>query len=244
MSHHLLELIDVHYRYHDGTAALEGVNLRLTHGEAVALVGANGAGKSTLLLLLAGCLLPTTGQARVGDVPVTSKTLPTIRRAVGLLMQDPDDQLFMATVGQDVAFGPANLRLPPEEIEARVARALEAVGAGHLRDRPPYRLSGGEKRLAAMAAVLAMGPDVLLLDEPSASLDPRARRRAIEILRGFHHTRLVATHDLDLALDVCERTVILSHGKVAADGPTAEILRDAALLDRCGLELPLSLQGR
>ncbi|MGE5598944.1 MAG: energy-coupling factor ABC transporter ATP-binding protein [Bacteroidota bacterium] len=242
MSHHLLEVQDLAYAYADGTAALSGVSFRLTHGEAVGIVGANGAGKSTLLLILAGVLLPTAGKVRVGDVPLTGKTLKLIRRHVGLVFQDPDDQLFMPTVGEDVAFGPRNLGLPPEEVEGRVAAALEAVGAGGLRGRPPYRLSGGEKKAAAIAAVLAMQPDVLVLDEPSAGLDPRARRRLGGLLAGFTHTKVLATHDLDLVMDLCPRTIVLREGRVLADGPTAEIMRDGELLDAGGLEKPLRLQ--
>ena len=243
MSHHIVSAIDLRYAYPDGTQALDGVSFSIHHGEAVGLVGANGAGKSTLLLQLAGVLLPTSGQARVGDVPVTRGTLPAVRRALGLVFQDPDDQLFMPTVEEDVAFGPANLGLPPEEIERRVVEALERVGALHLRRRPPHRLSGGEKRTAAIAAVLAMSPDILVMDEPSSNLDPAARRRLIGQLRAFEHTRIVASHDLDLVLDVCPRTIVLLHGTVAADGPTAELLADDALLARCHLERPLRLQG-
>ncbi len=243
MSHHIVELRELAFSYPDGTAALRGVSLRITHGEAVAVVGANGAGKSTLLHQLDGSLRPSGGELRVGDVPVTPGTLPTVRRAVGMVFQDPDDQLFMPSVFEDVAFGPLNQGLPPAEVERRVVEALETVGALHLRRRPPFRLSGGEKRAVAIATVLAMAPDILVMDEPSAGLDPRGRRRLIELLRRFEHTRIVATHDLDLALELCERTVVLAKGAVVADGPTAELLADRALLEANGLERPLRLQG-
>jgi len=243
MSHHLVSVKELAFSYPDGTPALRGVTFTIRHGESVGLVGANGAGKSTLLLHLAGVRLASSGEVRVGDCPVTRDTLRQVRRSLGIVFQDPDDQLFMPTVGDDVAFGPLNLGLPPEEVEARVRSALETVGALHLRARPPHRLSGGEKRAAAIATVLAMAPDVLVLDEPSAGLDPRARRRLIALLRSFTHTRIVASHDLDLVVDVCSRTIVLAEGTVAADGPTGEVLADEQLLARCGLERPLRAQG-
>jgi cobalt/nickel transport system ATP-binding protein len=243
MSHHLVAVSDLRFSYADGTPALRGVTFTLHHGESVGLVGTNGAGKSTLLLHLAGVLMPSQGAVRVGDWPVTPKTVPQVRRSLGMVFQDPDDQLFMPTVEDDVAFGPENLKLPPEEIESRVVAALERVGMLHLRHRPPHRLSGGEKRAVAIAGVLAMSPDVLVMDEPSSNLDPRARRRLIGQLKAFEHTKIIATHDLDLVLDVCARTIVLSEGRVAADGPSVEILADDALLSASGLERPLRLQG-
>jgi len=243
VSHHLVAVSDLRFTYPDGTAALQGVTFTLHHGESVGLVGANGAGKSTLLLHLAGVLVPGHGAVRVGDCPVTPRTLAQVRRTVGMVFQDPDDQLFMPTVEDDVGFGPANLGLPADEVAARVAAALERVGALHLRRRPPHRLSGGEKRAVAIASVLAMSPDVLVMDEPSSNLDPRSRRRLIEQLRAFEHTKIVATHDLDLVLDVCARTIVLSGGRVVADGQTRELLADDGVLAPSGLERPLRLQG-
>jgi cobalt/nickel transport system ATP-binding protein len=243
MSHHLVIFEDVGFRYPGGVDALQGVSLTIHHGEAVALVGGNGAGKSTLLQHLVGVLWPTHGRVRVGDVPLVKETLAAVRRTVGLVFQDPDDQLFMPTVGEDVAYGPARMGLPAEDVEARVQGALERVGIAHLRQRAPFRMSFGEKRLAALAAVLAMSPDILALDEPSANLDPLARRRLISLLGSFEHTRIVATHDLDLALDVCSRTVVLCKGRVVADGPSRQILTDDALLASAGLERPLRLSG-
>ncbi len=243
MSHHTISATDLEFSYPDGTRALNGVNFHITHGESVALVGPNGAGKSTLLLHLNGFLRATKGVAEVGGVPVTRETLPAIRRSLGTVFQDPDDQLFMPTVYEDVAFGPMNMGLAPEQIEARVVEALTLVDALHLRDRPPYRLSGGEKRSVAIATVLAMRPDALILDEPSSNLDPRARRRLIELLSGFTHTKIIATHDLDLALELCERTIVISNGLVTADGPTRDIFQDDELLERSQLERPLSMQG-
>lgn len=242
MSHHYLHFDRVRYRYPDGHEALRGVSLHVTHGEKVALVGANGAGKSTLLLHTAGLLLPTEGEVAVGGIKLTARTLAYVRQTVGLVFQHPDNQLFMPTVEEDVAFGPANMGLTPEEIERRVTDALEAVGALHLRKRSPCRLSGGQKRSAAIATVLAMEPSVLVLDEPTSDLDPRARRQTIELLRRFDHTMLVATHDLEMAVELCPRTVILRDGEIAADGPTADLFRDTALLDACALEQPCSMR--
>ena len=235
MSHHFLLFDNVHYRYTPEREVLRGVTLRLDHGEKVALVGANGAGKSTLMLHANGLLTPSQGRIVVGDMELTAKTLRTIRQSVGLVFQNPDDQLFMPTVEEDVGFGPANMRLSREEITERIERALRAVGALDLRHRSPQQLSGGEKRRVAIATVLAMEPSILVMDEPSAGLDPRARRQMIELLLSFGHTALITTHDLDMAQALCPRTVIMLAGQVAADGPTSQILGNSALLDRCGL---------
>ena len=243
MSHHIVETISLGHCYADGTVAVEDVSFRIHHGESVAIVGANGAGKSTLLQHLNGSLLPTTGEVRIGEIPLVKETLRDIRRTVGMVFQDPDDQLFTPTVGDDVAFGPLNLGLPSAEVEARVASALTRVDALHLKDKPPYRLSTGEKRRAAIATVLAMAPDILVMDEPTAGLDPRARRQVINLLREFHHTKIIATHDLDLVLELCPRTLVLHEGRVKADGPTREIFADEALLAACHLEKPLTMQG-
>jgi cobalt/nickel transport system ATP-binding protein len=243
MSHHIVEVDNLCYAYPDGTAAVQGISFCIHHGESVAIVGANGAGKSTLLQHLNGYLTPGEGRVRIGDFPLTKETIRDVRRTVGMVFQDPDDQLFMPTVYDDVAFGPLNLGLPPEEVQARVTEALARVEALHLQDRPPYRLSGGEKRSVAIASVLSMKPDILVMDEPTTGLDPRARRRLIELLRGFHHTKIIATHDLDMVLDLCERTIVLHNGRVTADGPTAGIFQDQELLAASHLEKPLRLQG-
>lgn len=241
MSHHVVEVRELSFTYPDGTEALKNVSFRVEHGEAVALVGANGAGKSTLLLHLIGHLPVTRGEVRIGESPLTRETAAAIRRAVGMVFQDPDDQLFMPTVGEDVAFGPLNLRLPPADVEQRVASALERVGMSHRRERPPYRLSAGEKRSAAIATVLAMSPDILLMDEPSSYLDPRGRRRLIDLLCSFEHTRIIATHDLELVVDVCSRVLVMDGGRVVADGPARQLLNDVALMQAHGLERPHSL---
>jgi len=243
MSHHIIQAQDLYYTYPDGTMGLNGVSFRIIHGESVALVGANGAGKSTLLLHLNGSLNPTKGKIRIGDIPLTPKNLKTVRRSVGMVFQDPDDQLFMPTVFDDVAFGPLNLGLSVTEVEHNVMQALETVGVSHLKKRPPFKLSGGEKRSVAIAAVLAVSPDILVMDEPSSNLDPRSRSRLIKLLSAFQHTKIIATHDLDLAMDLCERTIVLHQGAITADGLTRDIFQDEALLSRSGLEKPLRLQG-
>ena len=243
MSHHIVEVEELRYSYPDGTEALQGVNFRIEHGESVAVVGANGAGKSTLLLHLNGYLTPEQGKVRIGDYPLNRDTVQDIRRTVGMVFQDPDDQLFMPSVYDDVAFGPLNLGYPAEEVEKRVIEALQQVDALHLKDRPPFHLSGGEKRAVAIATVLSMSPDILVMDEPSTGIDPRGRRLLIEQLKSFKHTKIIATHDLDLVLDLCERTIVIHEGKVTADGPTLEIFKNAELLEKSHLEMPLRMQA-
>jgi len=243
MSHHTISVRDLGVAYPDGTRALEGVSCEVGHGEAIAVGGANGAGKSTLLMHLNGLLSPGEGEVRIGGTPVVKTTLPDIRRTVGMVFQDPDVQLFMPSVAEDVGFGPLNLGLPAADVAARVDEALARVDAGHLKNRPPYRLSGGEKRIVAIATVLAMEPSILVMDEPSSGLDPRARRRLIGLLESFEHTRIVATHDLDLAAELCERTIVMGAGRVLADGPTGTVFGDDELLAAGGLERPLGMQA-
>jgi len=244
MSHHIIEFREVFFRYPDGTAALKGVSFRIIHGESVGIVGANGAGKSTLLQHLNGCLLPTSGQVTIGDLTLTAATRGEIRRKVGSVFQNPDDQLFMPTVFDDVAFGPLNLGLDEARVRERVESALSRVNGLALRNKPPHHLSAGEKSAVAIAAVMAMEPDILAMDEPAANLDPRSRRSLIGLLRTFRHSKLVASHDLDLILDVCERCIVIGEGRVVADGPSEDILSNRALLEANNLELPLSLQRR
>ena len=238
MNRPAINVRDLSFAYPDGTEALRGVSFRIEPGEAVALIGGNGAGKSTLLMHLTGCHPARRGEVFIGDVLLTRETAAQARRAIGMVFQDPDDQLFMPTVAEDVAFGPLNAGLPPAEVEARVAAALAGVGMEHVRDRPPYRLSAGEKRAVAIATALAMSPDILLLDEPSSNLDPRGRRRLIELLRSFEHTRILATHDLELVVEVCSRVIVLGGGRVVADGPTREILNNEELMLAHALERP------
>lgn len=231
------------FAYPDGHRALNGISFGIERGESVAVIGGNGAGKSTLLLHLIGFLRPTSGCVRVGGFTVGRDTLTQVRRMMGMVFQDPDDQLFMSTVWDDVAFGPLNMGLSTEEVNMRAREALEVVGASHLAARPPYRLSGGEKRAVAIAGVLAMAPSILIMDEPNDGLDPAARRRLIKLLRGFAHTQIIATHDLDLVLELCSRVLVMHDGLVEADGTPQEIFRDTALLGRCQLEPPLCWQS-
>ena len=243
MSHHIVEVTHLQHVYPDGTSAIRDVSFRITHGESVAIIGANGAGKSTLVQHLNGCLEATSGQIRIGDMPLTKGTLPDIRRTVGMVFQNPDDQLFMPTVFDDVAFGPLNLGLTGADVDKRVAEALIQVGAGHLSAKAPYHLSGGEKKRVAIATVLAMTPDILVLDEPTSGLDPFARRQIMSLLQKFHHTKIFTTHDLDMVLELCQRTIVLHEGEVMADGPTGEIFSNDGLLAACRLEKPFALQG-
>ncbi|HEX6289845.1 MAG TPA: ABC transporter ATP-binding protein [Herpetosiphonaceae bacterium] len=231
-------LNEVSFAYPDGRVALQDVMLTIEAGEKVALVGPNGAGKSTLLLHLNGVLGALDGGVRIAGIEVRRATLRKIRALVGLVFQDPDDQLFSPTVFDDVAFGPLHMGLDEAEVRARVAWALDQVGMSGFEDRMPHHMSLGQRKRVAVATVLSMEPHVLALDEPSAGLDPRARRGLIELLRALPQTMLVSTHDLRMAAEVFPRTVILADGRVAHDGPTDAILSDDALLERYGLEMP------
>jgi len=244
MSHHLVAARDLGFTYPDGQAALEGVSFTIHHGESVAVIGGNGAGKSTLLLHLNGVLTPHRGELRIGDFPITRENLTEVRRTVGMIFQEADNQLFMPTVFDDVAFGLSHQGLAADDVEVRVMQALETVGAAHLRVRPPYRLSGGEKRAVAIAGVLVTQPPILVMDEPSSGLDPAARRRLIRLLAGFDHTKIIATHDLDLVLDLCSRVLVMNRGRIEADGLPSEVFADTSLLERCNLEAPPSYQRR
>ena len=226
------------YAYPDGHQALFGVNLVIERGERVALLGPNGAGKTTLVLHLNGILTGGHGGVHVAGLEVAEPNLREIRRRVGIVFQDPDDQLFMPTVRDDVAFGPANLGLRGAELDARVEQALTTVGLLDLADRPPHHLSFGQRRRAAVATVLAMQPEILVLDEPSSNLDPASRRELAEVLEALDVTVLMVTHDLPYAAQLCPRSVILSAGVVAADGPTRKLLADSDLLAAHRLELP------
>lgn len=243
MSHHIIEVKNLQHIYPDGTPALKDISLIITHGESVGIIGANGAGKSTLLQHLNGSLEPKSGTIHIGHTPLSKGTLSDIRRTVGMVFQDPDDQLFMPTVYDDVAFGPINLGYPAIDVEQRVMEVLELVGITQLRNKPPYLLSDGEKKRAAIASVLAMSPDILVMDEPTSGLDPFARRQLMHLLREFQHTKIFASHDLDMVLALCERTIILHEGEIMADGPTCDIFQNEALLAACRLEKPLSMQG-
>ena len=233
-----LEVSGLAFAYPDGHQALFGVDFSIGRGERVALLGPNGAGKTTLVLHLNGILAAGQGRVSVAGLPVARENLREIRRRVGLVFQDPDDQLFMPTVRDDVAFGPANLGLRGAALDARVDRALEQVGLAGLADRPPFHLSFGQRRRAAVATVLAMEPEILVLDEPSSNLDPASRRELAGVLESLDVTVLMVTHDLPYAMQLCPRSVILSGGVIAADGSTGDLLADAGLLAAHRLELP------
>jgi cobalt/nickel transport system ATP-binding protein len=226
------------FAYPDGTPALRGVDLEIEAGERVAILGPNGAGKTTLALHLNGILESGTGTIAVGGLPVIESNYAEVRRRVGLVFQDPNDQLFMPSVREDVAFGPANLGFSGEQLERTVDQALAVVAGAEFAHRPPHHLSGGEKKRAALATVLAMEPDVLVFDEPSSGLDPAGRRELIGTLTDLPMTQLVITHDLPFALELCPRAVIVNEGRVVADGLTLELLRDDDLLATNRLELP------
>ena len=236
-----LEVEGLRFRYPDGTPALDGVDLVVAPGERVALLGPNGAGKTTLSLHTNGLLRAESGTVRVAGVELEQATLREIRRRVGFVFQDAEDQLFMSRVRDDVAFGPANHGLRGAELDARVDAALAALGVTHLADRAPHHLSGGEQRRVAIATVLALRPDVLVLDEPTAGLDPASRRDLIGVLQGLDVAQLVVTHDLPLVLELCPRTVLMDGGVVVAEGPSRELLADAALLAAHRLESPPGL---
>jgi cobalt/nickel transport system ATP-binding protein len=231
----VLQVRDLHYSYPDGHAALNGVSLKLCDGDKVALVGPNGAGKSTLMLHLNG-ILGGQGEVEIGGSLLTQDNLPAIRAMVGLVFQNPDDQLFSPTVFEDVAFGPLHMGLPEDEVRARVDAALEAVRMSSYKDRLSHHLSVGEKKRIAIATVLSMQPNILVLDEPSAGLDPRARRTLINLLRELPITMLVSTHDMRLVQELFPRTIIMDEGRVVADGLTSEILENEDLLNAHGLE--------
>ena len=233
-----LEVSGVCFSYPDGHPALNGVDLRIEPGERVALLGPNGAGKTTLVLHLNGILTPEEGSVAVSGLAADKGNLLEIRRRVGIVFQDPDDQLFMPTVRDDVAFGPANLGLRGDELAARVDEALSAVGMGEHADRAPHHLSFGQRRRVAVATVLAMRPDILVLDEPSSNLDPASRRELAQVLRALPITLLMVTHDLPYAWELCGRSVVMSDGRIVADGPTATLLADDALLAANRLEMP------
>jgi cobalt/nickel transport system ATP-binding protein len=239
-----LEVHRLAFAYPDGHQALYGVELTVRRGERVALLGPNGAGKTTLVLHLNGILTAGAGSVAVSGLPVEKANLREIRRRVGVVFQDPDDQLFMGTVRADVAFGPANLGLAGADLDRRVMDALEKVGMAEYVDRPPHHLSFGQRRRVAVATVLAMEPEILVLDEPSSNLDPASRRELADILRSLDVTVLMVTHDLPYALELCPRAVVLSGGSMVADGSTYDVLTDEVLMKEHRLELPFGFDPR
>lgn len=242
MHHNPVIIKQLSYAYADGTQALQGIDLSINPGEKVAIVGANGSGKSTLLLHLNGLMLPQAGEVWVGEILVMPQNLGAVRNFVGLVFQNPDDQIFMPTVWEDISFGPMNQGLQGEALHHRARHAMTAVGLAPecYADRNASNLSGGEKKRVAIAGVLAMQPQILVLDEPTAQLDPRTRRQLIDLLKHLPLTQIIATHDLDLALDLCNRTIVLSQGQIVFDGATEIAMNHQELLEQHALELPLS----
>ncbi len=241
-----IKINDLRFKYNntrqDMPYVLDGLELSIGEGETVGIIGANGVGKSTFLKLLVGLLPGYEGSILVDDVKVCKENLAKVRSKAGYVFQDSESQLFMNTIYEDVAFGPMNMGLSKEEVEKVVADALKKTHIEDLADRQIYRISGGQKKLAAIASVLSMGPDILLMDEPSVALDPSNRENLIDILNELPGTKLLASHDLDFIYDTCERTILLAEGKIAYDGPTKTLLKDKEMLEAHGLKLPLSFR--
>lgn len=244
MSHIHIDIENLSFAYQSNHPILKDVSFTAHENDSIGIIGANGVGKSTLLKLLVGLNLDYEGSIRVEEIPVEKSTLPKIREKIGYVFQDSDSQLFMTNVYQDVAFAPKNYGLPKDEVERRVNHALEAVHIEHLREKPIYQLSGGEKKLVSIATILSMHPDIILMDEPSVALDPKNRRNLIHVLNGFDHLKIITSHDLDFILDTCKRVILMNDGQIVADGPADEILSNEKLLEENGLELPLSMYRR
>ena len=238
----MLEFRNVSFSYEPGTPVLDNLSFHIRKGETVGLIGANGAGKSTIMKLMLG-LLPAQGEILVDGMPVTKQNLSVIRQKIGFVLQDSDNQMFMPTVYEDMIFGPRNYGLTREEADARVDRVLKELGLESLKHRHNHKISGGEKRMAAIATILAMEPEMIVMDEPSTALDPVNRRRVISTINSRKETKLIASHDLDMILDTCQRVILLNHGRIVADGEAETILRDQALLEANRMELPFCLQG-
>ena len=239
----MIEFQHVSFAYEKDRPVIRDLSFRIDSGESVGLIGANGAGKSTVMKLLLG-LLPREGRILVDDTPVTKETLKTIRRKLGFVLQNSDNQMFMPTVYEDMIFAPLNYMVSREEAEKRVDAVLARLGLTELKYRHNHKISGGEKRMAAIATILAMEPEVILMDEPSAALDPYNRRIVINTICGLSQTKLITSHDLDMILDTCERVILLDRGRIVADGPADEILRNRELLEAHRMELPFCLAGR
>lgn len=240
----MVEASHLTFSYDGNREVLSDISFCLKDGETIGLIGANGAGKSTMLKILVGLLTDYKGTVQIDGMDINRKNLEAVRRKTGYVFQDSESQLFLSTVYEDVAFGPRNYGYSREEVDEKVMSALKQVHLEELKDRPIYRMSGGQKKLAAIATILSMEPEILLFDEPSVGLDPRNRRNLINVLNGMKGLKIIASHDLDMIFDTCQRTILIERGRVLYDGNTEEILRNKDLLDKSGLELPLSLQGR
>lgn len=244
MSYISIDVENLSFAYEKNNPVLHDITFHAGKNESIGIVGANGVGKSSLLKLIVGLSLDFDGSISVEKIPVEPKTLGLIREKVGYVFQDSDSQLFMSTVYDDVAFAPRNYGMSEEETDRRVKEALKSVGGEHLIHKHTYRMSGGEKKLVSIATILSMTPDIILMDEPSIALDPRNRRNLINLLNSFNYLKIIASHDLDMIMDTCSRTILMSEGTIVADGFTKDILTNKELLEMHGLELPLSLYGR
>ena len=243
MTQHNIECKNISFSYENGKEILKNISFRVVAKEAVGIIGANGVGKSTLLRILVGLELNFTGDVLVDQEPVNKKNLADIRSKIGYLFQDSDNQLFTQTVYNDVAFGPRNYGLEEEEVDKRVMSSLKTMGILHLKDKQIYKMSGGEKKLASVATILAMDPGIILLDEPSIALDPKNRRTLIQTLNHLDYIKIIASHDLDMILDTCDRVILIANGRIIREGTTELILRDKELLEAYNLELPLCFRG-
>lgn len=244
MSHIHVDIENLTFAYGGGEPVINDLTLHFREGESIGIIGANGVGKSTLLKLLVGLENGFDGSIRIEEIPVEKNTLAKIRERVGYVFQDSESQLFTSKVYDDVAFAPRNYGFSADEVQKRTQHALEMVHIEHLADKQIYKLSGGEKKLASIATILSMTPDIILMDEPTNSLDPGNRRKIINLLNEFSHMKVIASHDLDFIWDTCTRTILMKDGKVVYDGATEPVLRNKELLEKCGLELPLSLCAR
>ena len=244
MSHIRINFEHVNYSYEKSVPILRDVTFSAHEHESIGLIGANGVGKSTLLKLLVGLNLGYEGTISVEGMKVEKQILPKIRERIGYVFQDSDSQLFMSTAYEDIAFGPRNYGLSEPEVQERVEHALSMIHIEHLKNKQIYKMSGGEKKMVSIATILAMTPDIILMDEPSIALDPRNRRYLIQILNQFHHLKIIASHDLDMILDTCSRVILMAEGTIIRDGKAEEILSDKELLEANGLELPLCMQRR
>lgn len=240
----MIELKNISFSYNKGFEVLSNINIQINKNETIGIIGANGAGKSTILKLLVGLELDYEGEIIIENLKVEKKNLIEIRKKIGYVFQDSDSQLFMPTIYEDVAFAPKNYGFSEKEVEARTIQALKSVGIEDLKDRQIYKLSGGQKKLASIATILSMKPDILIFDEPTVALDPKNRRKFINVLNSLKGTKIVASHDLDLIYDTCTRTMLIENGKIIQTGETKKILNDEVLLESNGLELPLSLTRR
>lgn len=243
MSHHYIKCDNLYFSYENEKEVLKNITFEVKQNDSIGIIGANGVGKSTLIKTLVGLNLNYKGSIIIEDIPLSKKTLLFIREKIGFVFQDPDSQLFMSTVYDDIAFAPRNYGLPEEEVEKRVNKALDLVNIQHLKSKHIFKMSGGEKKLVSIATILSMTPNVILMDEPSAALDPKNRRSLIGLLNRFDHIKILASHDLDFIMETCNRVILMNNGEIVKDANAEEILTDKELLETNGLELPLCIQG-